>query len=157
MSPQFHIQRGVRQGSVLSPELFLLVMDPILLELQSRSSGLNINGLFLGALSHADEMHTLPTNLSDCRAQISSVNSFATHRGLTLSLEKCEAIISPSVPANMPHIFKLMLSIFQYPTLLDAWVPGGLPTFPAPNGSLSTSTRPEEHFSPEVVGLFTAL
>ena len=146
----------VRQGSVLSPVLFLLVMDPILLELQSRSNGLNINGLFLGALSHADDICTLSTNLTDCRAQISSVSSFATQRGLMLSTEKCEAIISPSVPATTSRIFRLMLSRFQYPTLPDVWAPGGLPTSLAPNGLLSTSTRPEELFSPEAVGLSTA-
>lgn len=97
VSSQFHIRHGVRQGSVLSPVLFLLVMDPILLELQSRSNGLNINGIFLGDLSYADDIRTLSTNLTDCRAQISSVSSFATQRGLALSTEKCEAIISPSV------------------------------------------------------------
>jgi len=59
VSSQFHIQRGVRQGSVLSPVLFLLVMDPILLELQSKSNSLNISSLFLGALSHADDIRTL--------------------------------------------------------------------------------------------------
>ena len=50
---------------MLSPVLFL-VMDPILLELQPKSNGLNISGLFLGALSHADDIRTLSTNLTDC-------------------------------------------------------------------------------------------
>ena len=123
VSSQFHIQRGVRQGSVLSPVLFLLVMDPILLELQSRSNGLNINGLFLGALSHADDIHTLSTNLTDCRAQISSVSSFATQRGLMLSTEKCEAIISPSVPANKSYIQAdaIKIPISHSARCLGAW------------------------------------
>ena len=70
----FAIHRGVRQGSVLSPVLFLLVMDPILLELQSKSCGLSINGLCLGALSHADYIRTLSTNLADCKQQITAVD-----------------------------------------------------------------------------------
>ena len=91
--------------ALCSPVLFLLVMDPILLELQSKSNGLNISGLFLGALSHADDIriakYALSTNLTDCRDQrFSSVSSFAIQRGLMLSTEKCEAIISPSTPAN---------------------------------------------------------
>ena len=36
LSSPFTIHRGVWQGSVLSPVLFLLVMDPILLELQKK-------------------------------------------------------------------------------------------------------------------------
>lgn len=45
LSNDFPIQRGVRQGSVLSPTLFLLVMDPLLKKLESASLGLKINDL----------------------------------------------------------------------------------------------------------------
>ena len=122
VSSQFHIQRGVRQVSVLSPVLFL-VMDPILLELQPKSNGLNISGLFLGALSHADDIRTLSTNLIDCRAQISSVSSFATQRGLTLSTEKCEAIIAPSAPANKSciQVDNIKIPISHSARCLGAW------------------------------------
>ena len=112
-----------RMGSVLSPVLFLLVMDHILLELQSKSNGLNISGLFLGALSHADDIRTLSTNLTDCRAQISSVSSFTTQRGLTLSTEKGEAIISPSAPANKSYIQvdDIKIPISHSARCLGAW------------------------------------
>ena len=71
-------------------------MDQILLELQSKSCGLSINSLFLGSLSHADDIHTLSTNLPDCKQQITTVDSFASARSLILSTNKCEAIISPA-------------------------------------------------------------
>ena len=38
-SEKFKVERGVRQGSILSPSLFLLVMDPLLRQLES--SGLD--------------------------------------------------------------------------------------------------------------------
>ena len=129
VSSQFHIQRGVRQGSVLSPILFLLVMDPILLELQSKSNGLNISGLFLGALSHADDIRTLSTNLTDCRAQISSASSFATQRGLTLSTEKCEAIIAPSPPASYIQVDDIKIPISHSARCLGAWWTSNLSSY----------------------------
>ena len=104
VSSPFYVHRGVRQGSVLSPVLFLLVMDPTLLELQQKSCGLSVNGLFLGALSHADDIRTLSTNLADCKKQISSIHSLTSFRNLTLNANKCEAVISPSIPGNASAI-----------------------------------------------------
>ena len=41
--------RGVKQGSVLSPALFLLVMDHLLTKLQSSGMGLSINKFYAGS------------------------------------------------------------------------------------------------------------
>ena len=99
-TPAFAVSRGVRQGS----SFYILVMDPILLELKNRSCGPSVCGLYLGAFSHADDIRTLSTNISDCKLQINLVSEFATSQGLTLNVDKCEASISPSIPADMTHI-----------------------------------------------------
>ena len=44
------------------------------------SCGFSVNGLFLGALSHADDIRTLSTNLSDCKQQIVAVRPSSVHR-----------------------------------------------------------------------------
>ena len=122
-SSSFTISRGVRQGSVVSLILFLLVMDSLLLELRSRSCGPSVCGLYLGAFSHADDICTLSTNVSDCQVQIHLVKEFATSQGLTLNIDKCEAVISPSTPANMTHIEagQLRIPLTNSVRCLGAW------------------------------------
>ena len=95
MSEPFAICRGIRQGSILSPMLFNLVMDPLLSEMRSKSLGISINGLFLGAFAHADDLQTMASNIEDTSKQALFVNSFTRSRGLHLCLEKC-ALLPPS-------------------------------------------------------------
>ena len=122
-STSFTIQRGVRQGSVLSPVLFLLVMDPVLLSLKSKSCGINICGLYLGALSHADDIRTISTSIKDCKAQVTHVNEFATLRGLLLNAEKCESVVSPSTPSTVSsiHTGDICVSVVNSARCLGAW------------------------------------
>ena len=61
--PFVNVGRGIRQGSV-SPTLFNLVLDPLLLKLSESSLGLSVNGLFLGAFAHAEDIRTLASNLA---------------------------------------------------------------------------------------------
>ena len=65
MSEPFAICHGIHQGSILSPMLFNLVMDPLLSEMRSKSLGISINGLFLGAFAHADDLRTMASNIED--------------------------------------------------------------------------------------------
>ena len=82
VSPSFSVSRGVCQGSVLSPTHFLLVMDPILLELTKRSCGPSVCGLYLGFFSHANDIGTLSTNVSDCKLQMALVSKYSSSQGL---------------------------------------------------------------------------
>ena len=94
MSEPIAISRGIRQGSVLSPMLFNLVMDPLLSELRTRCLGISINGLFLGAFGHADDLRTMASNIEDATHQASFINSFTRSRGLHLCPEKCALLQS---------------------------------------------------------------
>ena len=50
----FELSNGVKQGGVLSPILFNIYIDKLLLELKGSSYGCHINNTFVGALCYAD-------------------------------------------------------------------------------------------------------
>ena len=56
ISRPFNVSCSIRQGSVLSPTLFNLVLNPLLSALWQRNLGLSINGLYLRAFAHADDI-----------------------------------------------------------------------------------------------------
>jgi len=56
LSEPYPIQRGMKQGSVLSPALFLLVMDPLLRVLEQSGLGLSVNNFYAGGFLHGDDI-----------------------------------------------------------------------------------------------------
>ena len=50
LSEPYPIQRGVKQGSVLPPAHFLLLMDPLLRVLEQSGLGLSVNSFYVGGL-----------------------------------------------------------------------------------------------------------
>ena len=53
-----NIFRGVKQGSVLSPTLFLTAMDLLLKRLRESKCGLYVRGTYMGGAVHADDLRT---------------------------------------------------------------------------------------------------
>ena len=84
LSKPFYIRCGICQGSVLSPSLFNLVMDPLLTTLKSRGLGLSVNGLFLGTFAHGDDIRTSATNFEDVAEQAAIVDSHKVQGSLPL-------------------------------------------------------------------------
>ena len=55
-SDMFSILNGTRQGSVLSPALFSVYMDDLLLELRALGVGCYVGGVYMGAVRFADDI-----------------------------------------------------------------------------------------------------
>lgn len=90
------LSRGVTQGSVLPPTLFLTVMDLLLKQLCESMCGLIVRGTHLGAAVHTDDLRTTARSLDSVCKQDTVINSFASDSCLKLNTTKCEVVrISP--------------------------------------------------------------
>ncbi len=83
----------MKQGSLLSPALFLLVMDPLLTELQASGLELSVNRFYAGGFLHTDDIRTLTTSEDSLQAQVALVNDFSLKNFLKLNLSKCEVVL----------------------------------------------------------------
>ena len=101
-SESYTMERGVLQGSVLSPTLFLLVMNPLLKKLEENQLGPRVSGLYAGCFAHADDIRTLSTSRDTLDKQITAVEEFVSSNALSLNPSKCEVVVvsSMKVPAS---------------------------------------------------------
>ena len=89
-SAKFHLNHEVKQGSVLSPLLFLLVIDSLLMELESSGTGANVHGIYLGSLGHDDGLRSITPNIVLLEQQASIVKKLTWDKGLQLNMDKLE-------------------------------------------------------------------
>ena len=83
----------MKQGSVLSPTLFLLVMDSLLKQLEVSGLGLSVNNFYAGGFLHADDIQTLAISIDSLNAQVALVKKFAENNFLKLNVQKCEVVV----------------------------------------------------------------
>ena len=133
----------MRQGSVLSPSLFLLVMGSLLRQLESSGLGLSINNYYMGGFLHADGIHSLATSAESLQQQVDLVKTFAPKHFLKLNIEKCEVIVftrSHQEDAPVCEIEGTFLPVSDPGKCLGVWWKGNLM---ATNPLKRTSRRQE--------------
>ena len=93
--------RCVKQGSVLSPILFLVVIDPLLKTLRDHNAGLSVYGTYIGGAAHADDLRTATATKNSTAQQVDIIEEFTSANYLRLNSSKTE-IISRNLPDPEP-------------------------------------------------------
>ena len=81
-SEDFEIKTGLRQGCMLSPILFNLVLEKVKRSIEVVERGINLGGVNIQTLAYADDVDVLGTNLNEVRGVYNSYKEAAQGVGL---------------------------------------------------------------------------
>ena len=86
-SRTFRIVNGTRQGSVLSPALFSVYMDNLIVKLRTSGVGCHIGGVFCGVVGYADDLLLMAPSRSAMETMLSICESYAGDNNLEFSTD----------------------------------------------------------------------
>ena len=75
-SRTFGILNGTRQGSVLSPALFSVYMDDLIVKLRKAGVGCHMGGLYTGVVGYADDLLLLSASRSGLQSMVKIFENF---------------------------------------------------------------------------------
>ena len=111
LSEPFTMERGVRQGSVLSPLPFSLVVDPFWGRCKKAKQGCSSMASLL-VLVYMQMTSEQSNNLDNLNALIQMVRSYASSNGLKLNVEKCDVL---AVPRNVSSLNEFGTGVNKIP------------------------------------------
>ena len=93
-SHYFNVERGVRQGDLLSPYLFVIAVEILAIAVRNQENikGIKISGLETKLLQFADGTTAILADLNSARALLKLLNDFEKVSGLKLNVRKPEAM-----------------------------------------------------------------
>ena len=91
-SSEFSIKRGVRQGCVLSPNLFNLYIEKIFKEVIDRNRA-NIGGMNINNLRYADVTALIALNAADLQILLDKANTRGNLYGMEINIAKTKSMV----------------------------------------------------------------
>ena len=92
MTSEFKIKKGVRQGCVLSPNLFNLYTEKIFREVEDMK-GVNIGGVNINNVRYADDKFLLAEGPMFLQALLTAVNEKGKPYGMEMNIIKTKSIL----------------------------------------------------------------
>lgn len=92
-SAPFACDNGIKQGPVLSPVLFCIYMDTLLIRLRENGIGCTIGNTYAGALCYADDLTLLAPTHQTAQAMLRTCEIFAEEYCVIFNGQKSNAMV----------------------------------------------------------------
>ncbi len=93
MTDQVTIEKGVRQGCILSPCLFNIYSETVIQEALNHLDGININGERISNIRYADDTALLAESQEQLQKMITKINNSCKKFGMSLNAKKTKVMI----------------------------------------------------------------
>jgi len=106
VSDYFPLSNGVKQGGVISPILFCVYIDDLLLRLSSSGVSCYLGLNFVGALAYADDIVLLAPTLSAMRILLQICDSYVAEYDINFNPDKSKFLVIPAT--KLRHLYNAM-------------------------------------------------
>lgn len=92
-SDYFNIRNGVKQGGVISPVLFCVYIDGLLVELEKCGVGCYMGSVFAGAFGYADDLKLLTPTIKSLCTMVTICERYAKKYDVMFNAKKSQLIV----------------------------------------------------------------
>ena len=114
LSGTFSASNGVKQGGVLSPWLFTVYLDQIILALKQLGIGCHLNGLFVGAFIYAGDVTLLAPTSMTLKAMLNTHTDFTASHNLLFNASKTKCMYFNDAGSQLQSTVKFMGRPIEY-------------------------------------------
>ena len=118
ISSKFDVTNGVRQGGILSPLLFTVYVDELLIKLKNSGIGCHLGHKFVGALGYADDIMLLCPTVAGLRKMIKICEEYANEHSIMFNGNKSKYLIfgnykyDPIIQVNNETVYRCESALY---------------------------------------------